>query len=437
MQTTQFDVAVVGGGLAGLAAATYAARDGARVALFERSRTPGGRADTTTRDGFHFNRGAHALYLGGPAESALQELGVQYTGAPPDLGRYLVVRDGKFHRFVADMRSLMTTRLFNTRDRLETARVMMQLAKADLAPLASVPLSHWLDEEVRSPVVRTYIESVVRLGTFTHDPNRVSAAAAFAPFQGANVIFIDGGWKTLVDGLRTAASNAGVAVETGSRVESVEFAPFGRTSGLRLADSSRVQADAVVLAVEPSEVEDLTRGSGLSAPAAWASESEPLRAAVLDLALKRLPVPRRIAVISQDAPIYLAVHSTKARLAPAGAALVSVIRYLEPGFHNPPETVLNEMEQFADLVQPGWRELELQRQHLPSMVASNREMLASQGGAPGRPRFDSIGSPNLFVAGDWVGETGALADAVFASARLAGKAAAAAVENPAAIPVAS
>ncbi len=436
MQTTQFDVAVVGGGLAGLAAATYAARDGARVALFERSRNPGGRADTTTKDGFHFNRGAHALYLGGPAESALHELGVEFTGAPPDLDRYLVARNGKFHRFVADMRSLMTTRLFNTRDRFETARIMMQLAKEDLAPLAGVPLARWLDEEVHSPVVRTYIESVVRLGTFTHDPGRVSAAAAFAPFQGATATFVDGGWKSLVDGLRAAATGAGVSIQAGARVKSVEFG-HGQACGLRLADGSRIETNAVVLAVEPEEVAALTAEAGLAAPLAWSQESEPLRAAVLDLALKRLPVPRRIAVISQDEPIYLAVHSAKAKLAPAGAALVSVIRYLEPGFHNPPETVLAEMEQFADLVQPGWRELELHRQHLPSMAASNRELLASQGGAAGRPRFDSIGVSNLFVAGDWVGESGALADAVFASARQAGRAAAAAVAGPAAIPVAS
>jgi len=435
MQTTQFDVAVVGGGLAGLAAATYAARGGARVGLFERSRTPGGRADTTNRDGFYFNRGAHALYLGGPAESALHELGVEFTGAPPDLDSYLVVRNGKFHRFVADMRSLMTTRLFNTPDRLETARIMIKLAKADLAPLAGVTLARWLDDEVNSPVVRTYIESVVRLSTFTHDPGRVSAATAFAAFQGANVTFIDGGWKSLVDGLRSAAIHAGVSIVTGARAESVSVSN-ATANGVRLTDGSSIEASSVVLAVEPAEVAALTRDAALVAPTAWAAESEPLRAAVLDIALKRLPVPRRIAVISQDSPIYLAVHSEKAKLAPAGSALVSVIRYLEPGFHNPPETVLAEMEQFADLVQPGWRELELHRQHLPSMVASNRELLASQGGAAGRPRFDAIGLPNVFVAGDWVGGTGALADAVFASAREAGNAAAV-VAGTAAIPVAS
>lgn len=435
MDAARTDVVVVGGGLAGLAAASYAARRGANVTLFERSGRTGGRAETVVRDGFSFNRGAHALYLGGPAEAVLSDLGVAYTGATPDLDRYLVVCNGRFHRFVADTRSLFTTRLFNARERFEIARLMLRLARIDLEPLAATPLAQWLDAKGVSPVVRAYLESVVRLGTFTHDPARMSAAAALAPFQGARVMFIDGGWQSLVDGLRRCASRGGVLIETGARVEAVRF-DRGHACGVKLTDGRHVAASAVVLAVAPDEAAHLTREGGLAAPAAWAAESEPVRAAVLDLALSKLPVPRRTTVVSQDAPIYLAVHSVKARLAPKGGALLSIVRYIEPGFHAPPEQVLAEMEAFADLVQPGWRESVTGRQHLPSMIVSNRSLLASQNGAAGRPRFDGAGAPNIFVAGDWVGDRGALADAVFASAREAGTAAAG-LASPAAIPVAS
>ena len=63
------DVMVVGGGLAGLAAATTAARQGRRVTLLEARSEAGGRARTTTQDDFLLNEGPHALYLqgeGGP-----------------------------------------------------------------------------------------------------------------------------------------------------------------------------------------------------------------------------------------------------------------------------------------------------------------------------------------------------------------------------------
>ena len=67
-----FDVVVVGGGLAGLCAASFAASAGARVALYESSPDLGGRARTRVKEGFCFNYGPHALYLGGSLDTALR-----------------------------------------------------------------------------------------------------------------------------------------------------------------------------------------------------------------------------------------------------------------------------------------------------------------------------------------------------------------------------
>src|SRR5512138_3081363 len=48
------DVVVVGGGIAGLAAALYLSRGGLRVAVYEKSGHPGGRARTRAIGGFRF-----------------------------------------------------------------------------------------------------------------------------------------------------------------------------------------------------------------------------------------------------------------------------------------------------------------------------------------------------------------------------------------------
>ena len=104
-ETTATDIAVVGAGLAGLIAATDAARAGHRVTLFD-ARHPGGRAASTDIRGFRFNQGAHALYDTGPARAILTSLGVSLTGGPPAVDRGRLVKQGRIHRLPAGPSSL-------------------------------------------------------------------------------------------------------------------------------------------------------------------------------------------------------------------------------------------------------------------------------------------------------------------------------------------
>lgn len=72
-KTQATDIAVIGGGLAGLAAATFLARAGRTVTLFEKAREVGGRAVTHTQGDFRFNLGPHALYRAGRGVQVLRE----------------------------------------------------------------------------------------------------------------------------------------------------------------------------------------------------------------------------------------------------------------------------------------------------------------------------------------------------------------------------
>ncbi len=92
-QTGKTGVAVVGGGIAGLTAASYLARAGTNVTVFEKAPEPGGRAATLESAGFLFNCGGHALYTGGAASSVLAELGVTYGHGTPK-GTFVLILGG-------------------------------------------------------------------------------------------------------------------------------------------------------------------------------------------------------------------------------------------------------------------------------------------------------------------------------------------------------
>ena len=412
------DVVVVGGGLAGLASAAYLARAGRSVVVLERSSQLGGRAITRQQNGFSFNLGPHALYRQGAAAKVLRELGVETSGGrPPAEGRALY--RGALERLPASPWSLLSTGLLGLSAKIEFGRLFAGLAKNDPAPLQKVSLEHWLATNVRRPLVSELMRAIVRLTSYVNDPERISAGFAIAQAQLAleGVEYLDGGWQTLVDGLRRAAEAAGARVVTDARVAMIERDEAIRR--VRLEDGSTFTPSAVIIAAAPKVAAELIERSHQTALRAWADDAIPIRAATLDLGLRRLPNPGARFVLGIDRPLYLSVHSAVARVAPEDGAMIHVAKYLAPDDAGDPKIVERELEELLDLAQPGWRDLVVERRFLPNLVVVNDLATADRGGLAGRPGPEVAGVENLFVAGDWVGAAGWLSDASLASAQRA------------------
>lgn len=84
---TSYDVAVIGSGFGGLAAAALAARSGLSVSLFERHTRPGGCAGDFALDGFWFPAGATVvtgLEAGGILDQVFQKLDINVDSRPLD-----------------------------------------------------------------------------------------------------------------------------------------------------------------------------------------------------------------------------------------------------------------------------------------------------------------------------------------------------------------
>jgi phytoene dehydrogenase-like protein len=414
VSTVMNDVIIVGGGLAGLAAATWCARSGLAVVLLERATALGGRARTTTSDGFAHNLGGHALYVRGPLERALRELGVPFTGAPPPTAGLLGMARGELHRFPAGPFSMLATDLFGFAAKIEAARALRALVRTDPAPLRDVPWSTWLDAQAPREEVRQALDSIARVTTYANAPARMSAGATIAQIKhGAapGVLYLDGGWQTLVDGLERAARAAGVRIVRDAPVASIVRDVAVR--GVTTASGERIGGRAVLLATGPATARKLVGPAGATLGVGLV----PSHAACLDLGLAALPRPERLVVFGLDRPTYFSVHSASARLAERGAA-VHLMKYLSPDEPFDGERDERELEAVADRVQPGWRALTVTRRFLPNLVASNAIVAAGSR----RPGVGAAGIDGVYLAGDWIGEEGMLADAAIASARAAARA---------------
>ena len=417
-QQRSFDLAVIGGGLAGLAAATYAARAGRSVVLFERAPQVGGRATTQNRDGYLFNQGPHALYRAGHGVGVLRELGISWHGAPPAPEGSWAMSGGRNYLLPRTPVALQESGLLSPEAAMETASVFARLTpQYDLTPWQHRSWREWLASEVTHPETRALLGGLMRLSTYCNDDAVQSAGAALSQFimGGAGVDYLDGGWQSLVDSLRDAAMEAGVQLETRSAVDAIHS--LDSKASIRLVDGQLYEVRAAISTVSPNAIAAAVNDGKVAALRQWAREATPIHAGCLDIALRRLPNPQNQFAIGLDRPLYYSVHTRSARLAPEGGAIIQLAKYHSSGAEDTGAEVEQELETLMDELQPGWRDELVAKRFLPRMLVANAIAAAAQGGTSGRPGPAVPEIANLFVAGDWVGPHGMLADASLASAR--------------------
>jgi phytoene dehydrogenase-like protein len=415
-----FDVVVVGAGLAGLAAGATAAT-GASTLILD-GHHPGGRAGTDERGSYRFNRGPHALYQGGEATAVLARLGVSTPGAFPPVKGALARLADRVDALPATATTLLRSRLLSVRGKLALVRFLSGAKKWRPADVAGLTVGEWLDTFKLPEDARKVALWLVRTATYTNNEDRLSADVAAQQIQMAlvhNVLYLDNGWGSMVGSLAEAARRNGAEIRTGAAVTSITRNPSDGDLTVTLSGGHEIQAGAVVLAAgTPASAAHLLGDR----PAAWADLGPEVEASVLDIGLKRgLDHPNLFGI---DPPIYLVDHAKSAKhLAPEGGGLVHVARYLTLGDTTPAAQLRAGLEEHARLygVEPGnvAEERFLLRMTVVGMVPT-----PATGGLAGRPAIDSSGIPGVFVAGDWVGPKGWLADAALSSGEAAGQAAA-------------
>src|SRR5262245_7361044 len=262
-------VAVVGGGLAGIAAALRCADAGARVALVEARPRLGGATWSTQHAGLAVDNGQHVFLRCCTAyRGLLERLGVSdlapiqrrlaipvlAPGAPAPW-----IRASALPAPAHLAGSLLRFHHLSLRERLRAARSARALGCVDAADPATdaQDLGAWLAARGESPAaVDAFWDLLVR-PTVNAPAREASLALAAFVFQegllgragagdvGVSAVTLD---RLHAEPAAAALAKAGVEVRLRAPVDAVE-APVGAAPALRLG-GARIEADALIVATE-------------------------------------------------------------------------------------------------------------------------------------------------------------------------------------------
>lgn len=413
----KWDIIIIGGGLAGYVAANFLTKDGLSVLVLEKAKNVGGRAQTTKKKGQYLNLGPHALYKKGMASPIFKELGIRLPGNSPDLKGILIENDEEFSA-PFNPEGLFSTRLLTWKERLEWLRFIVKISRIDTQKLDEKTFSEWIGQTGCSQNVQSLLLLLGKLGTYCNAPEKESAKVMVSHLKTVmgGVIYMDGGWQTMIDQLHNQAVISGAEVRTAANVKQIIPVEDG-TLTLMLATGEEIFGKHVISTVPPADLANMVDSRADFPEREFFKKIIPVTGAALDVALARLPEPKRLFAMSLSHPLYYSVHSNYARLSEEGAsAVLHVFKYHAPGEIPDSKETEQQLEQFLDKMQPGWREVKVTSRFMPHITVNQR--LPQVGDEQHLLRAET-NIPGLYIAGDWAHPGAILAEGAVSSGKLA------------------
>ncbi|WP_028777427.1 phytoene desaturase family protein [Shimazuella kribbensis] len=412
-QKNSYDAVVVGGGLAGLTAAIYLAKAEKSVILLEKAAQLGGYAQTTEKNGALFNFGPHAMYEGGAALQILAEMDCLPPGgyAKKTNSGLIGIKQGEIVHIPTDL---------TDDENQEWVNLMGGLQNIDVEAINGISIRQWTEEKIKHSRVKEFFYGMCRQWAYCDDSTVLSAGYVIRQGQlaGNGVRYVEKGWQTVVQILAEKAVQLGVEIQTNCKVEHV-YHQDGVVHGVNFADGTNISTSNVVIALGPNEASRLVPGSDEMSLGSWKEQSRPLYAACLDVALKQLPRSDQVFAIGLDQPFYFGVHSLSVSLSNNGSHVLHVLKYNDDKVKTDAKMDKKELMELLELLQPGWEQEVVATRFLPKILVANDTHTAAHNGAGSAPHPSVPEIKGLYVAGDWVGQEGRLADCSMASAKLA------------------
>ncbi|MDQ0256181.1 phytoene dehydrogenase-like protein [Evansella vedderi] len=420
MKKSQYDVVIVGGGLAGLSAAAKLSHHGKKVAVIERGKL-GGRAMTIKMKGFQFNFGAHAIY--GRDQSFLttieKELGLRLywsdftqMKAKYDLGEEVSV-------VPSNIGGLIQTKLLKGMDKFRFAYhimfTMLGFEKGD----PDISIHDWLENKKVSPAVKEMMLNLASSNFFTGEPERIPSDVFFGYYRrlfktNIPVSYIQGGWAKLINEFIRIIEKNGGEIITKTKANGIKVEQKKVTE----VHTNKVTYTAkdFIFAIPPEELRELFQGSPIESELERYKNFEPTYVMFYDIGLKKRIDSSYTYIFDRDRQIFITdISYYDMEAAPPGGQLLQAVAYLKKNEVNDPnahEKIKQRIEAFYDKHYDGWRkELVVPRVSKVAVVQAIKWTM-NQRGLP--THFSNL--TNSYFAGDWCQGAGQLSELSFSSA---------------------
>ena len=254
-----YDALVIGGGMAGLAAAWRLGQAGYRTALIEASDQLGGLASSFEKDGRLYPLGYHhILSTDAHLLSLLAQLGLlervhwkrQRMGFFLDGKVHSLATPGDFLRFPLPARTKM--------------RMAARVASAWVPLREDEPAGAWLSRVAGEDAVERFFDPLTQI-KFGLPTSALSAAWLRARTQSSEAncrygYMPDADWvSVLVDALRTRLESLGVEIRLQCRAETIALNDAGnRVLGVNLSNGEKLRARATIGAIAAPILKQLT-----------------------------------------------------------------------------------------------------------------------------------------------------------------------------------
>jgi hydroxysqualene dehydroxylase len=403
-------IAVVGGGLAGIAAALELADTGSIVTLYEGRTRLGGATYSVRRKDHWIDNGQHVLLRCCTAyRGFLARLGVEHLVPIQPRLRIPVLRENKPPAFLSRaplpapfhlVPTLLRYSTLRTRDRVNAFRAAAALRKLDPADerLDAQTFGAWLDAHKQSDAAVAELWNLITLPTLNLPASKGSLALATMVFRtglldAADACDIGIPAVTLQrlhgDAAATALDRAGVRVELGTPVRAVE------ERKLQLDDGAQ-DADAVIVAVPHESVARIVPPAAVDADAIARLGSSPI--VNLHVHFDRRVLDEPFAAAEAASPLQWLFDRTEAS-GIAGGQLVSVsLSGAQTDIGEPLATLRERYVPALERLLPAARTAEVLD------FTATREPRATFRAVPGTARLrpgPRTAVPGLYLAGAW------------------------------------